>query len=349
MIELGEFRVLLVEDNELDRRVMLRNLAGYPDSRFDVAAVGTLADALQAVDGGGFDCILLDLSLPDSTGLASVDALMDRSDECPVIVLSGLDDPQVAVEAVERGAQDYLTKRTADPELVARAIRYAITRSRGESELRTTRNMLNVMHERERIARDLHDTVIQQLFATGMSLQAMTARVDDEMVRSRLVTAAGDLDDAIRQLREAIFGLHSTQPTASLAEELTQICKSKEEALGFRPTVRVVPGVDGLDDNVRRELLATLSEALSNVAKHAAATAVQIIVELTAGEVVLRVIDNGHGFDVEPEGSPSPKSKGLTGRGLGNMHRRAVELSGGMTIAVGPGGGTELVWRARER
>lgn len=341
MIELRDVRVLLVEDNELDRRMVVHHLTSDPDVGFEVVTATTLADALERSATDDFDCVLLDLTLPDSAGLASVDAILDQSDTCPVIVLSGLDDPGVALEAVQRGAQDYLTKRTMDAELLARSIRYAITRFADDTELHTTRELLNLMHERERIGRDLQDTVIQQLFATGMGLQALAGRTEEEATRTNLLQAADEIDVAIHQLRETIFDLHRGTNDVTVADELGHVAATLEASLGFRPTIRVVPGVDGVARALRDKLMLVASEALANVAKHAEASAAQVIVELEDDDLVLRVIDNGRGFDADLD----PSIGRLEGQARRSLDRRAAELADGTTIRPGPGGGSELIWR----
>lgn len=335
--------MLLVEDNELDRRMVIHRLTSHPEVRFEVESASTLTDALRLSADAHFDCVLLDLTLPDSTGLAAVDAMLDQDDAAPVVVLSGLDDPIVAVEAVQRGAQDYLTKRTMDVELLARAIRYAITRFAAETELHTTNELLNLMHERERIARDLQDTVIQMLFATGMGLQALATRTGEGAVRTRLLEAANEVDDAIHQLREAIFNIYQTANEVTVADELGQLAGAMEGSLGFRPTIRVVPGVDGIGRELRHRLMTAAGEALTNVAKYTEATAAQVIAEFDGNEVVLRVIDNGRGFATDVE----PSIGRLDGQAERNIERRTTDLAAGMTIGPGPGGGTELIWRAR--
>lgn len=323
--------------------MVIHRLTSHPEIRFEVAWASTLTDALRLSTEADFDCVLLDLTLPDSTGLASVDAMLDRDDPAPVVVLSGLDDPTVAVEAVQRGAQDYLTKRTMDAELLARAIRYAITRFAAESELHTTRELLNLMHERERIARDLQDTVIQMLFATGMGLQALAARTEEATIRTRLLEAADEVDDAIHQLREAIFNIYRAADEVTVADELGQVAGAMEGSLGFRPTIRVVPGVDGIGRELRHRLMTAAGEALANVAKHTEATAAQVIAEFDGNEVVLRVIDNGRGFAVDVE----PSIGRLDGQAEHSMEQRTADLAANMTIRSGPGGGAELIWRAR--
>jgi len=101
--EAERHRILLVEDNELDARSMSRALTANADCIVEWAA--DMAEAIAALEHGLFDCVLLDLSLPDSEGLVSVETVVARSPHCPIVVLTGLDDPLIAVEAVSRGAQ----------------------------------------------------------------------------------------------------------------------------------------------------------------------------------------------------------------------------------------------------
>jgi len=334
--------VLLVEDNELDRRMVIHLLASHADVRFEVEAASTLVEAIRLSADNRFDCVLLDLTLPDSTGLASVDAMLDQPDPGPVVVLSGLDDPAVALEAVQRGAQDYVPKRAMDAELLARSIGYAITRFAAETELHTTRELLNLMHERERIARDLQDTVIQMLFATGMGLQGLATRTENEALQTRLLEAADGVDSAIHQLREAIFNIYQTADEVTVADELGQVAAAAEGSLGFRPTIRVVPGVDGIGRDLRHRLMTAAGEALANVAKHTDATAVQVIAEFDGHEVVLRVIDNDRGYAADVE----PSIGYLDGERHRSIELREADLSADMSIRPGQGGGAELIWRA---
>lgn len=342
MNELPRLRVLLVEDDELDQRVITRHLDRFESTAHDVHIEGTLEGALKILEDKEFDCILLDLSLPDSEGIASIDALLDRSPGTAVVVLTGLDDARVALEAVEHGAQDFLTKHGATTDLVGRAIQYAVAREHAETELRTTRGLVGILRDRERIGRDLHDNVIQQLFATGMSLQATAMRVQDSSSRESILGAVTSIDDAIRVLREAIFGIQSTE-NGPLSAAVAMIVRDEADALGLEPSVRVHAAADEIDGKVRHELLAVLREALSNVAKHAHATTCRVTVERELDEIVLRVVDNGIGIS----GTMQRPADQLRGRGVINMSQRAADLSGSLTLGPGSGGGSELEWRAR--
>jgi signal transduction histidine kinase len=127
--------VLLVEDNAGDARLIARALAQQGD-RFCLEIVEELSAALDRLGRGGIDVVLLDLSLPDSEGLETFTRLYAGAPGVPIVVLSGLDDEKVALQAVQDGAQDYLVKRVGPSEVVIRALRYAVERHRIEGELR---------------------------------------------------------------------------------------------------------------------------------------------------------------------------------------------------------------------
>ncbi len=352
MIHNPVLRVLLVEDNELDARAMMKSLGNWTETTFKITRANDLATATELLRSEPFDCILLDLSLPDSAGLVSVEVLTTTFPDHPIVVLTGLDDPATAVEAVRQGAQDYLAKQSASAEIVARSVRYAVARHHSEVALRSATEQLGLMQDRDRIARDLHDTVIQQLFATGLGLQSVTGSITDPDIRGRVSGAVEGIDASIRQLREAIFGLNAIPDRLALAESIEAIAEDRTETLGFRPIVEVGQLPDDLSPDIRHEILQVLGEALSNVAKHANATAATIAVMVqidadpdTGGDrewMGVTVTDNGQGVSQRSVDRSSP---GLTGRGLENMRKRADDLSGRFHVSPGPGGGTRIEWR----
>ncbi|MFW6155382.1 MAG: response regulator [Planctomycetota bacterium] len=120
--------VLLIEDSEVFARVLQEALADTELADFAITHASSLAEAAAALDGGQFEVMLLDLSLPDSRGMKTLDAVHAASPATPIVVLTASDDETLGREAVRRGAQDFLIKGQADDRLVARAIRYAIER-----------------------------------------------------------------------------------------------------------------------------------------------------------------------------------------------------------------------------
>jgi signal transduction histidine kinase len=200
---------------------------------------------------------------------------------------------------------------------------------------------LTVAADRERIARDLHDTVIQRLFATGMALQSSLPMVENPELRDRLEAAITDLDDTIRQVRTTIFSLEppSTAERGVRARVL-EVCADAGRSLGFEPQVRFVGAIDRRVGNaLATELMSTLREALTNVARHAGAG--QTEVELSVDDDLhLRVLDDGVGT-----GTDGPGAAASIGKGLRNMADRAESLGGSFLLVARPEGGTELNWR----
>ncbi len=198
---------------------------------------------------------------------------------------------------------------------------------------------LALVEDRERIARDLHDTVIQRLFATGMSLQGTVRLVerDPAAAMARIEEAVDGLDVTVKQIRTAIFGLEQTRPaTDGLRSRILGLARETTASLGFEPRVLLDGPIDtGIDDLLGAELLSTLREALSNVARHAQATGVQVEV-LVDDEVHLRVVDDGIG----PPSADAPRGKGLR-----NMTSRAERLGGQLVLEASESGGSVLHWQ----
>jgi signal transduction histidine kinase len=206
----------------------------------------------------------------------------------------------------------------------------ALERVRAQEE----RELLVVLEDRERIARDLHDVVIQRLFATGMQLQGVAAQAVRPEAVTRLNAAVDDLDATIRDIRRSIFELRAPVG-ATVRTEVRDAVDAATETLGFRPTLDVSGPVDSaVPDDIVPELLAVLREALSNAARHAQATAVRVSVRAADREVVLRVEDDGVGMD-----------PALARGGVVNMGERAFDLGGTFEIGPGTAGGTSMVWR----
>ena len=193
-----------------------------------------------------------------------------------------------------------------------------------------------VFEDRDRIARDLHDLVIQRLYATGISLEGVSARLAESDHRRRVSSAVDALDETIKEIRSAIFSLHSRPAAAEpgLRARILEVVDEASGALGFAPGLRMSGSLDGnVSAGAGEHLLAALREALSNAVRHARADKVDVLVE-AGQELVLLVRDNGVGIK-----DPQRRS------GLANLAERAGLLGG--TVRVGPaeGGGTELEWR----
>ncbi len=224
---------------------------------------------------------------------------------------------------------------------VVAGIRDVTERVETEEELRRSREALHqaeqvlaVANDRDRIARDLHDTVIQRLFGAGLNLQAVVG-IADERVRGRIETTITDIDTTIAELRTAIFSLQGAGAApGGLRGRLLDVLTDAEPGLGFEPRLQFEGPVETIDDDVAAHLVPTLREALSNVAHHAQARHARVTVAVS-DEVVLTVTDDGIGV---PE-------QVLGGRGLSNLRDRALALGGEFAVVAEPGGGSRLSWR----
>lgn len=219
----------------------------------------------------------------------------------------------------------------------AAAVRDITRRVAAEEELREAEQHLALTDDRDRIARDLHDRVIQKLFATGIALEGILQEIGQERARERVDRAVSDLDDVIRDIRAVIFELGGERASgAGVRTQVGALVNESTRSLGFSPQVRFHGPVDtAVPAAVTTHLLAGLREALSNVARHARATAAEVTVEAANRTIMLRVRDNGIGL---------PTDSGSGGHGLGNLTHRATQLGGTFEIGSGPDGGTELRW-----
>jgi signal transduction histidine kinase len=210
------------------------------------------------------------------------------------------------------------------------------------AESRQEQERLAVYEDRDRIARDLHDLVIQRLFATGMSLQG-TARLGDlsGAAAERVNRAVDQLDETIREIRQTIFALHEPLegPASGLRGRALREVAQSAALLGFEPAVRFVGPVDSMiDTSLADHIIAAMREALTNAAKHAQASHVDVTIAIDQGFAVLTVTDDGVGFDPAREGRRS---------GLANLSGRAQDLGGTCVLErVDDVGGTRLIWRA---
>ncbi|WP_328552225.1 GAF domain-containing sensor histidine kinase [Streptomyces sp. NBC_00358] len=206
------------------------------------------------------------------------------------------------------------------------------------AEHRRDAEQLLVLNDRDRIARDLHDLAIQRLFAGGLSLQSVLNRLTDRPdVAERVQRVVDDLDDTIKVVRSTIYALRESDragATGLRARLVTEVGRAAE-TLGFAPALRMSGLLDtDVSDEQREHVVAVLREALSNTARHADATAVEVTAEATATTLRLRVADNGRGI-----------GPGITRRsGLGNIGTRAEQLGGDCALTPNKPSGTVLEW-----
>ncbi|NYH52871.1 MULTISPECIES: sensor histidine kinase [Nocardiopsis] len=212
------------------------------------------------------------------------------------------------------------------------------------AEARRDSERLVVLEERDRIAKDLHDVVIQRLFASAMTLMSTMRLIASPEAEERVQRTIDELDGTIREIRSTIFDLQNppSHMDTSLRERVLRLAENTAHSLGCHPGVSLDGPIDAsVPDDIGEQLLAVLGEGLTNVARHARATEVHVsvVVEETAAKghstvLTLTVTDNGVGLPEEGRRS-----------GLRNLEQRARALGGTFTASRNEGGGTVLVWR----
>lgn len=192
-----------------------------------------------------------------------------------------------------------------------------------------------VLGDRDRIARDLHDLVIQRLFAAGLSMQSLRRFTNDPIALERINAVTTELDDTIRELRDTIYSLRGmAQDTGTLSSQILAVIKEGAASLAFAPRIRLSGPIDApLADDLSSSLLAVISEGLSNAARHSQASAIDISVDAGTDRIKLVIADNGCGFS-----KPTRRS------GLDNLKERAALLGGKFSVRSAVGEGTRLRW-----
>ncbi|WP_158843360.1 sensor histidine kinase [Saccharothrix deserti] len=198
---------------------------------------------------------------------------------------------------------------------------------------------LAVLEDRDRIARDLHDLVVQRLFGLGLGLQSMNGLVEQPMVAQRLADFVNEVDQTIREIRRTIFSLQEPPAgSTDLRGRLMKVVQESTRLLGFEPSLTMDGPIDSVvPDHVRPDLLATLREALANAARHASAKKVEvaIVVDRAATELRLVVRDDGGGL---------PSRRGRHTGGLVNMAARAARWDGSCEVDSTEGEGVTVTW-----
>lgn len=232
----------------------------------------------------------------------------------------------------KQGGERFTDDDAAAAEALALAAGIAIENARLHDRVR----LLGILKDRERIGRDLHDRVIQRLYATGLSLQSAIQQPELAAMQERVSRAVDELDDTMTDIRSAIFELGDATADGGLRRALLLLAQELAPMLGVRPDVSFYGEDDGaVPTHVADHVMAVAREALTNAGRHASATSYRV--ELTVGDdLVLEVLDDGTGIVL-----PTPTG----GLGLANMRGRALALGGTFEICPDDGGGTRVRWR----
>lgn len=207
------------------------------------------------------------------------------------------------------------------------------------AEGRADQQRVLLLEDRDRIARDLHDHVIQRLFAAGLTVQSVQSSIGPAEPRARLEAVVADLDETIRQIRTSIFALRGSllPNAASIRDQLYDVLAEQAVQLGFEPVLRISGPVDTfIGPEVADDVIAVVREGLSNVARHAGARSAAVTLNVNPETSTLRVeiADDGTGFS-----EPARRS------GLTNLRRRAERYSGTLQVETQPSNGCRLIWQ----
>ncbi len=223
-------------------------------------------------------------------------------------------------------------------EYVIAAVRDVSDRIDNQRRLALANEQLALASERARIGRDLHDVVLQHLYGMGLSVQAIAAGADPE-VSARLDTAIDEIDRIISEVRTIVFTLGTSASNGTLGQELADVMAQSSRVLGFTPALRLEGPLESvITEEVRAEMVASMREAIGNVARHAHASKVVVTVEVVGGNVVMKVTDNGVGPPVDLARAYSG------GHGLANLRSRAASLNGSCALTAGVEEGAVLIW-----
>ena len=231
---------------------------------------------------------------------------------------------------------------TEDDEALVSSFAHAAAIAIENARLHERVQEIAVLEDRDRIARDLHDSVIQRLFAIGLSLQGLAKPPLEPPTIERIQHAIRDLDDTIRQVRSSIFELASTStPKPGLRSSVLALVRELRPVVGFDVSVSFDGPVDAsIPEPIAEHLLFTIREALTNVGRHAKASRASVRLQTDTESVTLEIVDNGRGL-------AAATGDGTTGTGLGltNLRRRAEKLGGELELSTPEGGGTSILWR----
>ncbi len=366
-------RILLVEDNPHDADLLQETLATV-DASLEIRHVERLQQALECLrQGTPIDVILLDLLLPDSMGLATLQRLNSAAPYLPILVLTGTEDEALGVEAVRLGAQDYLVKGEAGARRLLQSIHHAVQRKRLERTLREHEARLEDLNEtleqrvaqrtaeaqqqaallrvlaseltkteereRRRLAQMLHDHLQQLLVAARMSLARVRRRVEDQEVCRLLGEVDGVLDQSIRESRSLTVQL--SPPVlydAGLEAALRWLARDMADKHRLIVEVEAQAADEPADEDTRVFLFHAARELLFNVVKHAHVEHARLRLDRTTdGAVRLEVADEGAGFDAPGGGCTG---EGGSGFGLFQIRERVGLMGGKVQIESTPSEGT---------
>jgi signal transduction histidine kinase len=364
-MESQKIRVLLVEDDEEDYLLLKGMLDTIPQWQVELDWTADEAAALARAQDGGYDICFLDHRLGEKTGLDLMREFHACGFRAPIVVFTGQGSYGIDVEVMLEGAADYIEKSRVDSEILERTIRYAITQGRtlralqrevaerakanealtvSERRLRLLSARLMEVQEEERkaVARDLHDSVGSCLSAVKLGL----ARIVQAIQKKDSLEKEALLEDLMARVHEAVEETRRIQKNLrppvlddlGLLVALRALCRDFQEVHG---TIRITPilsvGEGDVPERLKIVIYRICQEALNNIAKHSGADLVTISLDRQDKRIVLKIEDDGRGFDPSQNGRIGKEPGGM---GLASMRERTALSGGSLTLISSEGRGT---------
>jgi signal transduction histidine kinase len=336
-----QIELLLVDDDEVDRELVCRLLS----EAHLVREAATAMDAMAAIELHRPDCVLLDYRLPDMDGLQLL-PLLTRTD-LPVIILTGEESPEIIVQAIQRGAQNYLVKGSLTQISLRHAITGAIEKAAlkrdVEEKNRQLRRLASALalaeqRERRRVSQILHDHVQQILYGIQMRSQLIALdAAPDERVREHLGALQALVSDAILTTRTLTVELSPpVLQNEGLAAALEWLVSHMAERYHLHVTLQVETDYQGPDDDLRMLLFQLVRELLFNVVKHSGVNEAQLTLSASDENLIICVADCGRGFEPQLRAQTSVPGGGF---GLYSVRERLALFGGQLKVESGSGKG----------
>jgi len=328
--------ILLVEDNPADVFLLKKMLQASSLHVNTLFTTDRVREAQKALKTQHFHVALLDLSLPDSFGIDTYLGIKPEINKIPVIILTGLNDAGIALEALKLGAQDYLVKGEFNSDLLRRAIQYSLERKKVEEELQKniTAAVLKAQErERAHLGAELHDNINQILATSMLFLEHAKSNIDarDELISKSLNVISLAIEE-IRKLSRTLIvrDVNVIGLKKAIRELIAGIIAVKKMQISLN--------MDGfpekkINEEVKIAIYRIIQEQLTNILKHADASSVIIELKKEGKQIILQIQDNGKGFDI------TLHRKGV---GLTNINSRVSIYDGEVKIDSAPGKGCHL-------
>ncbi|MEX2379583.1 MAG: response regulator [Vicingaceae bacterium] len=332
-----KLNILIVEDSPSDAFLITEFLNEVSAINYEYQHSETIKEAIEKLEEEDFDAVLIDYNLPDSNGATHLEYIFKQYNHIPFIVLTGLADEAVSINALKRGAKDYLIKGDFDAKILNRSILYALERKRLEEET-VIRILAAQDTEKERIARDVHDTLGQNLTSASLQMQSIKSLipVDNNELHESIDTALRCINDSIAESRGISRSLMpQTVKKFGLESGIESIIMTLNDQSKIQFELESNLEFTRFDRQKELALFRIAQEAINNILKYSKADNVEIKLILVDDLLLLQIDDNGVGFD--PDDINNQK-----GIGLESIRMRAKSIGAKLELNSKIGKGTNI-------